>query len=120
MMLAMWRKISCVLAFLASLYLLNGGLMHAWLTAADPGAVAHHRMWAYAFAGGALLAYVVFGVLLRPRSVLHFVLCSMALPLLLLAIALVHAQEYHSGWILTLVASAAYLLWRAWVVVNRR
>ena len=116
----MWRKISCVLAFLAFLYLLNGGMMQAWLTAADPGSVAHHRMWAYVFAGGSLLAYVAFGVLLRPRSVLHFVLCSVALPLLLLAIALVHAQGCRPGWTLALVASAAYLLWRAWVVVNRR
>ena len=119
-MTGVWRKIACFLAFLASFYLLNGGLMHAWLTAADPAAVEQHRMWCYAFLGGALLAYAVFGVLLRPRSVLHFVLCSVALPLLLLAIALVHAQEYHSGWTLVLLASAAYLLWRAWVVVNRR
>ena len=94
--------------------------MQAWLTAADPGAVAHHRMWAYAFAGGALLAYAAFGVLLRPRSVLHFVLCSVAFPLLLLAIALVHAQGCRPGWTLVLLASAAYLLWRAWVVVNRK
>ena len=76
----MWRKISCVLAFLASLYLLNGGLMQAWLTAADPAAVEHHRMWCYAFMGGALLAYAAFGVLLRPRSVLHFCLCTVAVP----------------------------------------
>ena len=116
----MWRKISCVLAFLASLYLLNGGLMQAWLTAADPAAVAQHRMYCYAFTGGALLVYAAFGVLLRPRSVLHFVLCSVALPLLMLAIALVHAQGCRPGWTLALVASAAYLLWRAWVVVNRR
>lgn len=116
----MWRKISCVLAFLASLYLLNGGLMQAWLTAADPAAVEQHRMWCYAFTGGALLAYVAFGVLLRPRSVLHFVLCSVAFPLLLLAIALVHAQGCRPGWTLALVASAAYLLWRTWVVVNRK
>ncbi|MBR1981883.1 MAG: hypothetical protein IKA23_03950 [Akkermansia sp.] len=115
----MWRKISCVLAFLAFLYLLNGGMMQAWLTAADPAAVEQHRMRCYAFLGGALLAYAVFGVLLRPRSVLHFVLCSVALPLLLLAIALVHAQGCRPGWTLALVASAAYLLWRAWVMVNR-
>ena len=116
----MWRKISCVLAFLASLYLLNGGLMQAWLTAADPAAVAQHRMYCYAFTGGALLAYVAFGVLLRPRSVLHFVLCSVAVPLLLVAVLAVHAQGFRPGWTLALVGSAAYLLWRAWVVVNRR
>lgn len=115
----MWRKISCVLAFLAFLYLLNGGLMQAWLTAADPAAVEHHRMWCYAYMGGALLAYAAFGVLLRPRSVLHFVLCSVAFPLLLVAIAVVHAHGYSPGWTLAMVASAAYLLWRAWVVVNR-
>ncbi|MBQ6941993.1 MAG: hypothetical protein IJN23_05450 [Akkermansia sp.] len=116
----MWRKISCVLAFLASLYLLNGGLMQAWLTAADPAAVAQHRMYCYAFTGGALLAYAAFGVLLRPRSVLHFVLCSVAAPLLLVSIAVVHAQGYCSGWTLALVVSAAYLLWWVWVVVNRK
>lgn len=116
----MWRKISCFLAFLASLYLLNGGLMHAWLTAADPAAVEHHRMWCYAYMGGALLAYAAFGVLLRPRSVLHFVLCSVAFPLLLVAIAVVNAHGYSPGWTLAMVASAAYLLRRVWVVVNRR
>ena len=68
----MWRKISCVLAFLASLYLLNGGLMQAWLTAADPAAVAQHRMYCYAFTGGALLAYVAFGVLLFVGSMVWY------------------------------------------------
>lgn len=114
----MWRKVSCVLAFLASLYLLNGGLMHAWLTAADPAAVEHHRMWCYAFMGGALLAYAAFGVLLRPRSVLHFVLCSVAMPLLLVAVLAVHAQGFHPGWTLSMVASSSYLLWRARVALN--
>ena len=116
----MWRKISCVLAFLASLYFLNGGLMQAWLTAADPAAVAQHRLYCYAFTGGALLAYVAFGVLLRPRSVLHFVLCSVAVPLLFAAVLAVHAQGFHPGWTLSMVASSSYLLWRTWVVVNRK
>lgn len=93
--------------------------MHAWLTAADPAAVAQHRMCCYAYMGGALLAYAAFGVLLRPRSVLHFVLCSVAFPLLLVAIAVVHAQGYRPGWTLAMVVSAAYLLRRVWVVVNR-
>ena len=93
--------------------------MHAWLTAADPAAVEHHRMWCYAFMDGALLAYAAFGVLLRPRSVLHFVLCSVAVPLLLVAVLAVHAQGFHPGWTLSMVGSAAYLLWRTWVVVNR-
>lgn len=115
----MWRKISCFLVFLTSFYLLNGGLLHAWLTAADPAEVGQHRMWCYAYTGGALLAYIAFGVLLRPRSVLHFVLCSIAVPLLL-AIAVVHAQGYRPGWTLAMVASAAYLLWRVWVAVNRK
>ena len=116
----MWRKISCVLAFLAFLYLLNGGLMQAWLTAADPAAVEHHRMWCYAYMGGALLAYAAFGVLLRPRSVLHFVLCSVAVVLLLVAVLAVRAQVWCTGWALAMVASTAYLLWRVWVVVNRK
>ena len=116
----MWRKISCFLVFLTSLYLLNGGLLHAWLTAADPAEVGQHRMWCYAYTGGALLAYIAFGVLLRPRSVLHFALCSMAVPLLLISGLALGAQGWRIGWLMVLAGSAAYLLWRAWVVVNRR
>ena len=116
----MWRGLVCFLVFLTSLYLLNGGLMRAWLTAADPAEVEQHRMWCYACMGGALLAYVAFGVLLRPRSVLHFVLCSMAVPLLLISGLALGTQGWGIGWLMVLAGSAAYLLWRAWVVVNRR
>ena len=93
--------------------------MHAWLTAADPAEVEQHRMWCCACMGGALLAYVAFGVLLRPRSVLHFVLCSMAVPLLLISGLALGTQGWGIGWLMVLAGSAAYLLWRAWVVVNR-
>ena len=114
----MWRKISCVLAFLASLYLLNGGLMQAWLTAADPAAVAQHRMYCYAFTGGALLAYVAFGVLLRPRSVLHFVLCSLAVPAAIISAMAVQHQGWCTAWPALLVVSCGYLLWRVWIALN--
>lgn len=115
----MWRGLVCFLVLLTSLYLLNGGLMHAWLTAADPAEVEQHRTWCYACMGGALLAYVAFGVVLRPRSVLHFVLCSMAVLLLLISGLALGTQGWGIGWLMVLAGSAAYLLWRAWVVVNR-
>lgn len=114
----MWRKVLCAVAFLASIYLLAAAYMQAWLTAADPDAVEQHRLWAYAFLGLALLCYIGFGVLLRPRSVLHFVLCSLAVPAAIISAMAVQHQGWCTAWPALLVVSCGYLLWRVWMALN--
>lgn len=107
----MWRKVFCVIAFLASLYLLMAAVMQAWLTVADPAAVEYHRLWTYGFLGLALVVYVAFGVLLRPRSVLHFCLCTLAVPVA--GCALMALQVSVGAVSVALLAvSGGYLLWR--------
>lgn len=115
----MWRKLLCVLSFLASLYLLAAAGMQAWLTAADPVQVVQHRMWYYLFLGAALVLYVVFGVLLRPRSVLHFCLVSVTVPPALYALAAV--SHVGATWrnILLLLLCCGYLLWRLAYIIRR-
>lgn len=107
----MWRKVFCVVAFLASLYLLMSAVMQAWLTVADPAAVEYHRLWTYGFLGLALVVYVAFGVLLRPRSVLHFCLCTLAVPV---AGGALMALQVSVGAVSValLAVSGGYLLWR--------
>jgi hypothetical protein len=109
-----------VLAFLASLYCLGGAAHAGWLTAADPAQAEPHRMWCYAWLVAALLSYAAFGVLLRPRSVLHFVLCSLTVPAVVISAMAVQYQGWCSAWLVLLVIFCAYLLRRAWVVLNRR
>ena len=114
----MWRIVFCVTSLLVAFYMLMSAYMQAWLTAADPAAVAQHRLWACVFLGLALFAYVVFGVLLRPRSVLHFCLCTVAVPVAWCALM---TLRVHCGvWpAVALVVSGGYLLWRSYVLVNR-
>ena len=109
-----------MLAFLASLYCLSGAAQCGWLTAADPAQVELHRLWFYVWLVAALLCYATFGVLLRPRSVLHFVLCSLAVPAVIISALAVHHQGWSTAWPALLVVSVAYLLRRAWVAVNFR
>lgn len=114
----MWRKVFCVIAFLASLYLLMSAVMQAWLTAANPALVEYHRLWAYIFLAAAVVMYGVFGVLLRPRSVLHFCLCTLALPAAGYSCMRVQMSA-GAGNALLLVVSGGYLLWRLAVLVRR-
>ena len=114
----MWRRLFCVLAFLASLYCLGGAMHAGWLTAADPEQVELHRMWFYVWLVAALLSYAGFGVLLRPRSVLHFVLCSLAVPVAIISAMAVQHHGWCSAWLFLLVIACGYLLWRAGVVMN--
>ena len=114
----MWRRLFCVLAFLASLYCLGGAAHAGWLTAADPAQAEPHRMWCCVWLVAALLSYAAFGVLLRPRSVLHFVLCSLAVPAAIISAMAVQYQGWCTVWPALLVIACGYLLWRAWVVTN--
>ena len=114
----MWRRLFCVLAFLASLYCLGGAAHAGWLTAADPAQAEPHRMWCCVWLVAALLSYAAFGVLLRPRSVLHFVLCSLAVPAAIISAMAVQYQGWCTVWPALLVIACGYLLWRAWVVMN--
>jgi hypothetical protein len=116
----MWRRLFCVLAFLASLYCLGGAAHAGWLTAADPAHAEPHRMWCYAWLVAALLSYAAFGVLLRPRSVLHFVLCSLAVPAVVISAMAVQHQGWCTAWPAMLAVSCGYLLRRAWVELNSR
>ena len=109
-----------MLAFLASLYCLSGAAQSGWLTAADPAQVELHRMWFYVWLVAALLCYAGFGVLFRPRSVLHFALCSLAVPAAIISSMAVHHQGWCTAWPALLVVSCGYLLRRAWVVSNPR
>lgn len=115
----MWRKVFCVVAFLAAIYLLASAFMQAWLTAADPAAVEHHRQWAYVFLGAAVLCYTGFGVLLRPRSVLHFCLCTVAVPVAWCSLMTFCANLTWVAAVLAVI-SWGYLLGRGYVLVNRR
>lgn len=114
----MWRKVFCVITFLASLYLLMSAVMQAWLTAANPALVEYHRLWAYVFLGAALVMYAVFGVLLRPRSVLHFCLCTLAFPVAGYSFMRVQVSA-GAGNALLLAVSGGYLLWRFVKLVQR-
>ena len=105
-------------AFLASLYCLGGAAHAGWLTAADPEQVELHRMWYYVWLVAALLCYVGFGVLLRPRSVLHFVLCSLAVPTSLLSALAVQHLGWCCAWLPLLLIACGYLLWRVIVLVR--
>ena len=116
----MWRRLFCVLAFLASLYCLSGAMHAGWLTAADPEQVELHRMWHYVWLVAALLFYAGFGVLLRPRSVLHLVLCTLAVPAAVISAMAVQYQGWCTAWPALLAVAVIYLLWRVIVVVNRR
>ena len=109
-----------MLAFLASVYCLSGAAQCGWLTAADPAQVELHRLWFYVWLVAALLCYATFGVLLRPRSVLHFVLCSLAVPAAIISSMAVHHQGWCTAWSAMLVVSVVYLFWRVAVVVNRK
>ena len=68
----------------------------------------------------ALLCYATFGALLRPRSVLHFVLCSLAVPAAVISAMAVQYQGWSTAWPALLAVSCGYLLRRAWVAVNFR
>ena len=114
----MWRRLFCVLAFLASLYCLGGAAHAGWLTAADPAQAEPHRLWFYVWLVAALLCYAAFGALLRPRSVLHFVLCSLAVPAVVISAMAVQHQGWCSAWTALLVVSCGYLLRRVWIVLN--
>jgi hypothetical protein len=114
----MWRRLFCALAFLASLYCLSGAAQCGWLTAADSAQAEPHRMWCYVWLVVALLCYAGFGVLLRPRSVLHFVLCSLAVPAAIISAMAVQYQGWCTVWPALLVIACGYLLWRVWVVMN--
>ena len=116
----MWRRLFCVPVFLASLCCLSGAAQCGWLTAADPAQVELHRMWFYVWLVAALLCYAGFGVLLRPRSVLHFVLCSMAVPAAMISAMAVQYQGWYTAWPALLAVSCGYLLRRAWVALNSR
>ena len=116
----MWRRLFCVLAFVASLCCLSGAAQCGWLTAADPAQVELHRMWFYVWLVAALLCYAGFGALLRPRSVLHFVLCSLAVPAAVISAMAVQYQGWYTAWPALLAVAVIYLLWRVIVVVNRR
>lgn len=116
----MWRRLFCVLAFVASLYCLSGVAQCGWLTAADPAQVGQHRLCCYVWLVAALLCYAGFGVLLRPRSVLHFVLCSLAVPAAMISAMAVQYQGWYTAWPALLAVAVIYLLWRVIVVVNRR
>ena len=116
----MWRRLFCVLAFLASLYCLGGAAHAGWLTVADPAQAEPHRMWCYVWLVAALLSYAAFGVLLRPRSVLHFVLCSLAVPAAMISAMAVQYQGWYTAWPVLLAGSCGYLLRRAWVALNSR
>ena len=108
-----------MLAFLASFYCLGGAMHAGWLTAADPEQVELHRMWYYAWLAAVLLCYAGFGVLLRPRSVLHFVLCSLAVPSALVSALDVQHQGWSSAWLALLIISCGYLLWRVIILLRR-
>lgn len=116
----MWRRLFCVLAFLALLYCLCGAAQCGWLTVADSAQVELHRLWFYVWLVAALLCYAGFGVLLRPRSVLHFVLCSLAVPVAFVSAMAVQHQGWCTAWPAMLAVSCAYLLRRAWVALNSR
>lgn len=116
----MWRRLFCVLAFVASLYCLSGVAQCGWLTAADPAQVGQHRLWFYVWLVAALLCYATFGALLRPRSVLHFVLCSLAVPAAMISAMAVQYQGWFTAWPVLLAVSCGYLLRRAWVALNSR
>ena len=116
----MWRRLFCVLAFLASFYCLGGAMHAGWLTAADPEQVELHRMWFYVWLVAALLSYAGFGVLLCPRSVLHFVLCSLAVPAVVISAMAVQHQGWCTAWPAMLAVSCSYLLRRVWVALNSR
>jgi hypothetical protein len=116
----MWRRLFCVPVFLASLCCLNGAAQCGWLTAADPAQVEQHRLWCYVGVVAGLLCYASFGVLLRPRSVLHFVLCSLAVPAAMISAMAVQYQGWCTAWPALLAVAVIYLLWRVIVVVNRR
>lgn len=92
--------------------------MQAWLTAADPDSVEEHRMSFFICLAVSGLMYVLFGVLLKPHSVLHFCLCSLAVPVAWGAFCTMLA---HPGVlpVSLLVMSSVYLFWRVWYVVNR-
>lgn len=92
--------------------------MQAWLTAADPDSVEEHRLFFCICLAAAGLMYVLFGVLLKPRSVLHFCLCSLAVPVAWISCC---AMLAHPGVLSVslLVMSGAYLFWRVWYVLNR-
>ena len=109
-----------MLAFLASLYCLGGAAHAGWLTAADPAQVELHRIWHYVWLVAALLCYAAFGVLLRPRSVLHFVLCSLAVPAVVISAMAVQHQGWCTAWPAMLAVSCGYLLRRVWVALNSR
>lgn len=115
-----WRICSGLLAFLAFQYCLGGAMMAGWLTAADPEQVELHRIRYYAWLVAALLSYAGFGVLLRPRSLLHFVLCSLAVPATLISAPCVQHLGWCCTWLPLLIISCGYLLWRAWRVLNRK
>ena len=116
----MWRRLFCVLAFLASLYCLSGAAQCGWLTAADPAHVELHRTWHYVWLVAALLCYAGFGALLRLRSVLHFVLCSLAVPAAVISALAVQYQGWCTVWPALLMIACGYLLWRAGVVMNSK
>ena len=116
----MWRRLFCVLAFPASLCCLCGAAQCGWLTAAAPAQVELHRMWFYVWLVAALLCYVTFGVLLRPQRVLHFVLCSLAVPAAMISAMAVQHQGWYTAWPVLLALSCGYLLRRAWVALNSR
>ena len=109
-----------MLGFVASLYCLSGAAQCGWHTAADPAQVGQHRLCCYVWLVGALLCYATFGVLLRPRSVLHFVLCSLAVPAAMISAMAVQYQGWYTAWPALLAVSCGYLLRRTWVALNSR
>ena len=115
----MMRRVFCVLSFLAALYCLSGAMHSGWLTAADPVRVGQHRLWYYVWLAAGLLGYGGFGVLLRPRSVLHFVLCSLAVPGVLVSALVVQHHGWCSWGLPLLMVSCGYLLWRLVLLMRR-
>lgn len=114
-----WRLVLCTVLMLAFLFCLGGAMCAAWLTAADPPHAGGHRLWFYGYCAATLLSYLLYMLVLRPRSILLFLFNTLMTLLLAFFCLACVGREAEPSLLIGLGLTGAYICWRIGVWTQR-